>query len=401
MNKSYNAVVLGMFETGLGVARSLGREGITVYGFDHRKDIGFYSKYLKAIICPHPLEQEEEFISFMLDFGRKCASRIVLFVTSDIFLTSVSKNRDRLTANYLINLSPDSLIQSISNKYRQFQLAREAGVNTPGTMLLEPGNPLDVTSFGLNFPVIIKALDVNVWRLKISGSVKGYTANNPAELKEKCSSLLAKEVSLVVQEIIEGPDTNHFKYCAYYAPDGSKKCEFTLRKIRQNPIHFGVGAVVESIQYDELREAGDRLFKSISFKGVGSAEFKKDEKDGVLKLIEINPRYWQQNFLTTVCGVNFPLIDYLSVTGQECPEVFTFKTGVKWVNRYLDLNSFLGYRKEGSLTFQEWRRSLKGEKCYSDFTWDDILPVFWEYFRWQRIRKIPKHFYKRFRHEAS
>ena len=73
-NKENPALILGLFETGLAVGRSLGRHDISVYGFDFKKDIGFFSKYIQAKICPHPLEQEDEFINFLLNFGKdqKC-----------------------------------------------------------------------------------------------------------------------------------------------------------------------------------------------------------------------------------------------------------------------------------------------------------------------------------------
>jgi hypothetical protein len=51
-----------LFETALGVIRSLGQKGIPVIGIDFKKDIGWYSRYAKPIKCPHPLQQEKEFI---------------------------------------------------------------------------------------------------------------------------------------------------------------------------------------------------------------------------------------------------------------------------------------------------------------------------------------------------
>lgn len=60
------AVVLGMYETGLAVGRSLGRAGVRVKGLDITKKTGFYSRYIDASICPHPLEQEEKFIAFLM-----------------------------------------------------------------------------------------------------------------------------------------------------------------------------------------------------------------------------------------------------------------------------------------------------------------------------------------------
>lgn len=56
-------------------------------------------------------------------------------------------------------------------------------------------------------------------------------------------------------------------------------------------------------------------------------------------MIEINPRYWQQNALPSAYGMNFPLTDYLECTGQHPQTIGHFTTGVKWINRYLDFES--------------------------------------------------------------
>jgi predicted ATP-grasp superfamily ATP-dependent carboligase len=194
-------------------------------------------------------------------------------------------------------------------------------------------------------------------------------------------------VPIIVQEVILGADTNHLKYCSYTSPSGTILAEFALRKIRQNPIRFGVGSVVESMHDEELLIAGRRLLQNIGFHGVASIEFKRDERDGRLKLVEINPRYWQQNYLATACGVNFPLLNYFDLVNGSGEAITSFTPGIKWVNRYMDFDSFLKYRKEGSITFSSWRKSLKGKKVYADFTWDDPVPAFFEIgFGWKLVK---------------
>lgn len=393
-NKSH-ALILGMFETGLGVARSLGQSGISVFGFDYKKDIAFYSKYIKAKICPHPLLQEAEFISFMISFGRKSKLKPVIFITSDSFLTAVSRNRGQLMPFFLFNLPTESLINKISNKYYQYKLAEQTGTPLPKTYVPETLDQVEELKHLLPYPVLIKALDVNEWRAKVNGSVKGFVANNAESFCKQITPLLKNNIKLVIQEIIEGPDTNHFKYCAYYSKDGKSLCEFTLQKIRQNPIHFGVGSVVKSIRYEDLIAAGRKLFQSIGYVGIGSAEFKLDKKDGLLKLIEINPRYWQQNYLSTACGMNFPFIDYQVMTSINLAPLTSFKTGIKWINFYMDFDSFLRYRKEKTITYREWRKSLKGEKVYSDFCWDDMIPGGYELRFGLKILKLPGYLFKR------
>ena len=395
-NNQNAALILGMFETGLGVGRSLGKEGIKVYGLDFKKDIGFYSTYIKANLCPHPISDEEALLENLIVFSKSQTHKPALFVTSDDFLNFVAKFSVELKPYYLFNLPSSELINQISDKYKQFLLASNAGISLPATYKISSVANLEIILNELVFPVFIKALDVNIWRKLIGGTTKGFVVNDQSELKEKIALLVNKGLEIILQEIISGPDTQHFKYCTYIGVDGRILLEFTLRKIRQNPIRFGVGAVVESISYPELINEGRKLIQNIRYQGVGSAEFKLDTRDGKLKLIELNPRYWQQNSLATACGMNFPLIDYLEITSQNPIAATDFKKNIKWVNRYMDFGSFIQYHKEGELTFREWRKSLSGKKVYPDFRWDDPVPALYEIGFGLKLFKAPWFLYKKF-----
>ncbi len=390
------AVVFSLFETGLGIARSLGQQGIKVIGVDFKKDIAWYSRYVKPLTCPHPLKEMGTFLGWIKKKFSGSGKKIPAFLSSDDFLASFSINRTVLSEFFVFNIVDSLLLDKIANKHSQYLLAKNAGIQQPKTMILATKN--DINSIDLSdfhFPVFIKGLDVNSWREKISGTIKGFPADSLDDLYSIAGNILDQNVPVVIQEIIKGPDTNHFKYNTYIGLDGKTKAEFTLRKIRQNPIHFGVGALVESVYNGGVIAEGRKLFKGINFTGIGSAEFKRDEKDGELKLIEINPRYWQQNYLSTVCGINFPYINYCDLNGMPVEDSLNFKSGIKWVNRYMDFDSFLKYRKEGVLTFSAWRKSLKGKKVYSDFTWDDPIPAFYEIGFGAKLARAPLYLLKR------
>ncbi len=394
-NKQPTALVFGLFETGLGVIRSLGQNGIKVIGIDFKRDIGRHSRYVLPLKCPHPLEQENQFIEWiqMTFSGNK--KKIPAFFTSDDFLISFSKNRDILKNYFLFNMSDHLLIERIANKYSQYQLASIAGIDLPATWLVNELSDFKRLPDNINYPVFIKGQDVNSWRKEIHSSIKGFLVNDFNALHDKTLEIVSKKVPVILQEVINGPDTNHFKYCSYSTSSGKILAEFTLQKIRQNPIHFGVGAVVESIHKPELIELGRKLFSHIGFTGIGSAEFKFDNRDKKLKLIEINPRYWQQNYLSTACGMNFPYLNYLDLLQEKPSPVTDFKPRIKWVNRYMDFDSFVKYRKEGSLNFVSWRKSLRGSKVYADFTWDDPIPAFYQLgFGWKLI-KLPIFLWKK------
>lgn len=397
INKSSSAFLLGLFETGLGVARSLGNAGIKVYGYDHKKDIAYYSKYVKARICPHPKNQEREFIEFLINESNHTNNKPVIYITGDEFIPAVTNNLELLQEHFLINSPNKTLIKSISNKLEQYLLAKKAGINVPKTIIIKNENDIKSLINELAFPIFIKGLDSNSWRKVFGGSKKGFVFNNKEELLSNTELFLKKGIDTIAQELIEGPDSNHYKFCGYVDKDGILKASFCLRKIRQNPIHFGVGCLVESVNNNELTEIGKKFFFEINYRGVGSAEFKLDERDKKYKLIELNPRYWQQNYLSTFCGVNFPLIQYFDLTNQPVKETLNYKTGIKWVNIYADFDSFLAYRKEGSLNFIKWLQSLKGKKVFSDWATNDIKPGFYEFRFGKRLFKLPFYLVKRMR----
>ena len=394
MNKKHVAFLFGLFETGLGVARSLGREGIPVIGLDYKKDIAWYSKYVTPFFCPNP-NDEDEFLLFIIDKAKKLNEKPIIFITADDYLPVIIKNKELLEDYFLFNLPDWPLLESIKDKYKQFKLAQKAQIPVPSTIKLNElkENPQLIHEF--SFPLFLKGEDSTEWRTQFGGSKKGFVINAKEELMNLINSDKFKDIGVIIQEMVFGPDTNHYKFNGYVDKNGYLRAGFCLQKIRQNPIHYGVGCLVESIFNKELLDLGMHFFDSIGYKGVGSAEFKLDEKDGQYKLIELNPRYWQQNYLSTACGINFPLIQYLDVTNQLKGDFFEYKPGIKWVNIYTDFDSYLDYRKVGSLNFREWIRSLKGPKVFSDWAKDDIKPGFYEIRFGKRLIHIPKFLLKK------
>lgn len=378
-NKKNTAVILGLSETGLGIGKSLGRHGIRVYGISYQKEIAYYSKYINSILLPHPINQELEFIKYIGEFCNTIREKPVLFIAADEYLNFYIRNNSIIDKYFISNLPGQKLVKSIADKYSQYELAVNSGIDVPKTLYLDKFTDINEIKNNIDYPIFIKGRDVNLWR-KVFISKKGFVINDDRQLKEKLKVLSANRVPIIVQELVLSADNQNYKICVYISPEGKYKLVFTLRKIHQNPIHSGIGSSVESFKYPLLEKIGMKLFSAINYQGVGSAEFKYDEKDGKLKLIEINPRYWQQNLLADYCGMNFPLIDYLQVTGQSPDKIDEFREKIKWVNISADFDSYLKYKKEGTISFSKWLKDLKGEKIISNFSWDDKAPFFFHYY---------------------
>lgn len=370
------AVVLGLFETGLAVGRSLGRAGVRVVGLDFHKTIGFYSKYIDAMICPDPLECEGEFIAFLVELSKNQKQKPVLFVAADEFLIAVSRNRKCLQEHYLMNIPECHIVESITDKLKQHELCAKARVSVPQTFIAHDMQEVHKIKDDLPYPVFVKGREVTSWRKVVNK--KGFLVRTSEELLDTFSLLFERGADGLIQEVIPGPDTNHFKVCCYISREGNVLLALALQKLRQQPIGFGFGCVVQSVYYPQLLELGKNFLTTIKYRGVGSVEFKLDARTGELRLIELNPRYWQQNGLAEKCGMNFPLVNFLDLTGATQDPAVNYLDGIKWVNVYCDLKSFLGYRARGELSLTEWLHSLRGPKVYSDHALDDIYPSFYE-----------------------
>src|SRR5688572_7461560 len=76
------AFVLGMAATGLTAVRCLGREGISVKGFDtSARRPGFWSRYCKAEVCPDPHQQPEDLVRFLNHQVKDGSQKVVLLPT--------------------------------------------------------------------------------------------------------------------------------------------------------------------------------------------------------------------------------------------------------------------------------------------------------------------------------
>lgn len=372
--RNHTAFVLGLFDTGLGAIRSLGRVGIPVVGFDSDPRMpSFKSRFCSSRLCPNPLQQPEELVKFLLSVGRRLDQPGILFPASDEFVLFLSRYRKELDDYFHLILPASNVLEAIANKHRQYELAEKAHITYPKTFY--PENLADVKGIKdeIDYPAFIKPYYSHLWQEKFPG-IKGFKVYTPQELLMRFKRILLTGLQVMVQSIILGPNTNHFKVNVYIGTSGKPLAIFTLRKIRQYPTEFGVGTCVESVYYEELKDLGLKFFKKINYHGIGSIEFKKDERDGKLKMIELNPRLWQQNIQATVCGINFALIQYLDLTGQNPVPQTKFEEGVKWIDEIADFQSFWTYFRKSELTPWAWLRSWRGKKTFSTFAWDDLGP---------------------------
>lgn len=132
--------------------------------------------------------------------------------------------------------------------------------------------------------------------------------------------------------------------------------------------------MVLSVRDEEVIREALSFLNKLQFKGLAITEFKRDQRDGALKFIEINARIGLTQQLSIACGVDVAYLYYLSLTGQEPIPVTSQREGVKWVYLVRDFISFRQNRRDKQMTFTEWLKGLSGRKVEALFAWDDPMP---------------------------
>jgi predicted ATP-grasp superfamily ATP-dependent carboligase len=361
--------------TGLAIARCLGRHNIQVIAIDSDYyKTGSLSKYCENMICPNPRKHESKFVNFLMKLGQELPTRAVLFPTNDEFVLSISKNSDLLAKHFIFPCLEDDIVHNINDKAQFYSLATKHGVDVPTVYFADDLHSLISMANQIRFPCIIKPKFGYLFKDFKIKAVKCYDKN---ELLDNFQNMRNISKHIVIQEHVIGKEDEQFSLCSYLNKDLEPYAVFITRKVRQRPKEFGLGTLVESCYIPEIQKLGLSFLKSLNYWGISEVEFKKDGRDGKFKLLEINTRPWNQIGLASRCGINIPFIAYNDLLGRYVEKNYSFRTNVKWLWFGSDIYTTFGksgYISKQELTFREWFNSIRGEKDYALFAFDDPKP---------------------------
>ena len=370
---------------GLDIARSLGQQGIQVYGIDPDSEAaGRSSKYCQLVLSPDPIGAEHDYVEFLLQWGKKQASKTVLFPVSDETVQICSRHRHLLHPYYEFVMPEHKVISTVASKQGLAETATLFKVPAPQSFFLKDIAEVQQVVPFLPYPVILKPSESKYWhtpeiaaylrKQALSGRVKVVECHSPAELLEYYQKLSTYDNRMIIQEMIPGPDEN-LAYISFYLDRQSRPLAvFAGRKIRVLPIHCGSASYVQSFYDPALEHVAMQLLSNIKYQGLGGIEFKLDERDGQYKLIEFNPRFGMWDGLGVRCGVDTPFIAYQDALGRLVQPQRTYRKGVIWVDWQRDVRAFWMYRQQGYLTLNQWLKSLRGEKMWAIYSRDDWRP---------------------------
>jgi len=360
---------------GLGVIRSLGRKKIpTLVLTPNSTDVSMFSRHAIKMICPDISESDEQFVDFLLGVGEQMNNKGVLFPVDDDMVLTILKHRDKLEKYFKFPMATLDVIENLLLKDKLYRISEKNGIPHPKTYLLKNSSELEYLGENITYPCFIKPIYSTEFSKKFH--VKGFCVNNKKELIEVFDNIL-KRCSchdVMIQEVIPGPITNLYGFYGYFNKNSELLTGLTYRKIRQYPVDFGAGCLVESIWVPEIVGLATQFLQSVNYYGLVDVEFKLDPRDNKFKLIEINTRTGALNIFSTKCGINLPYTAYLDAIGEKVEVNISKKEGVKGIYVFNDVLSAFESISKRELSFMEWINTLRGEKEYAIFAWDDPAP---------------------------
>jgi predicted ATP-grasp superfamily ATP-dependent carboligase len=205
--------------------------------------------------------------------------------------------------------------------------------------------------------------------------MKAFRVHNDDDMRAALSRTVALGIEMIVNEIIPGRDDQFFSYYSYIDEEGEPLLHVTKRKLRQHPIWFGSGCFHATDQNPEVMELGLRFFEGVGLRGLGNVEFKRDARDGRLKLIECNHRFTAATGLLRAAGIDLPLFVYNKLTDRPLPPVDRCRPGMTMWYPTRDLRAFAAYRRHGEISWIGWLRSIVRRHHFPVASLSDPKPV--------------------------
>jgi predicted ATP-grasp superfamily ATP-dependent carboligase len=193
---------------------------------------------------------------------------------------------------------------------------------------------------------------------RVFGSKLFIVEHDFEELKAQVARAWDHDIEVFIGEMIPGPDSLLSSYYTYRTKSGERLFDFTKSVIRRWPVNRGNACYHKTGYLPDTAAAGRKFFESVGLRGLGNIEFKRDLRDGKLKIIEVNARFTAAQELVRRAGVPIDLMIYCHLTKQPVPEPEPVKQELRFWYPLRDFLGFLELRKRGELSFWGWLKSV-------------------------------------------
>lgn len=279
-------------------------------------------------------------------------------------------------------LPSDAALDAALDKSTTGRIARELGLPVPATRELAQcaaGTPLpqETLAAPAAWPVVLKPVRSKV---VVGSHLKSLAVAVVHDAETRAVTLAAWLPDTPVQEQAWVPGRGIGVEVLY--EHGRMAWHFVHERLHEWPLTGGASTLRRAAGPEpELVEMTRRLLDRLQWHGVAMVEWRRDAQ-GVVHLMEINPRLWGSLPLTIAAGVDMPAGLLALAVGETLPAARGWRVGITARNLSNDIQwSIDNLRADRSdpllLTAPPWRvalgwlRVLTGREVWDGWSWRD------------------------------
>lgn len=288
----------------------------------------------------------------------------VVIPMNDFFATMLARHKSELSSYAYIYVNDWKIYSLAIDKLKTMSICMENNIPCPRTAIFD--NNEDIKSLQWQYPLVIKP--------RTSYGAKGF---NIVYLKEDLERRFASTEKnfgpSLVQEYI--PQTGQ-QYQVELLMDKKGECKFfiLMDKVRWYPLNGGSSTMNVTVKDDRIQSDCIRLMKSIGWVGYASLDVIRDPRDGVGKIMEINPRI---NGTVKICyfaGINVAEMILQQVQDETISVAMDYPIGLGLRYFHMDLLWFIKSKKRFKTkpSWFSWKNTVD-----EIFSWEDLRPAFY------------------------
>lgn len=354
------ALLLGGGTQALVIARALRRKGREVHIFDDdRWSYSYHTRYAeRKVIAPSPAD-EEAYCRFLKEYVAQYAIDVVVPM-NDATAQLLAHRKAELSACVAFIMPDFEVFEAGYNKLQLMRLCEECNFPHPRSLDLEVAS---AAAENFVYPALIKPNHMTGGRgMTLVGSYEEFCAHYAA--------IRAEYGACHLQEFIP-PGGRQLKV-QIFMHNGAVYASSVIHKQRFYPENGGSSCCNISIEDAALVELCGQVLGKLGWEGFADFDLVEDARDGVVKIMEINPRVPACLKSVVESGVDYANMIVNASLGEPLPE-YEYRPGHSLRHIGFEVLWFL-YSKSRFTSRPSWFRFFGRRLSFQDFSWSDPLP---------------------------
>jgi predicted ATP-grasp superfamily ATP-dependent carboligase len=296
--------------SGLTVMRSLSTAGWTVEAADDRAlAFGLRSRCAIGAYAWLPHEDSPRFTDALLALLDQKRPDVMIPTRG---IEAACRARDAVAARTRCLLPTPDAFETLNDKVRL--LERCAALNIARPRVFEAPEAVQFLRDIPGSRIVIKP------RRDVGGGHNVHMVSDPDAVLALHQRVSSEHGGALITDFIPGPTENLRAVQLLFDSASRLIAFFVLRKLRIWPAGVGITVAAVSTHEMELVTTLLPLLQQLRWQGPADAEFKIDQRDGVARILEINPRFSGAVHFPIACGVNMPLLYCRAALGEQLAE---------------------------------------------------------------------------------